>query len=67
MEETVSVGHVFCFAVEMFVQKLAVLGGWWGGTASPVHGGGGFDGRSRLSGGLILGGKEEHVGEGSFY
>lgn len=29
--------------------------------------GGGFDGRSSLSGGLILGGKEEHVGEGSFY
>lgn len=42
MEETVSVGHVFCFAVEMFVQKSAVLGGWWGGTASPVHGGRGI-------------------------
>jgi len=29
--------------------------------------GGGFEGRSSFEGGSVLGGKEEHVGEGTFH
>lgn len=55
----------------MIVQKSAVWGSggvkWLPKCMVLVLVGGGFDGRSSFSGRSVQGGKEEHVGEGTFH